>query len=113
MSDAWEEWDFDEYNRIKSQRPARTLVDTSLAYEQCFIKIGTKLYGDVINLPMYLLKNKVKSKDEDGLNIYETKAEKQTRLRKYISMFVWSIKSLDIKTKIKIITINNKCIQVI
>ena len=113
MSDAREEWDYEEYNRIKytplTPRPASK---HQAQYEQCFIKIGTKLYGDVINLPLRILDTKQVDSDENWLAIYENKKEKRERIRKYISALRCELKKIP-ETKIKIININNKCISVI
>jgi K+ transporter len=107
MSDAWEEWDFVKYNELKNQWFTNEDTAKQSAYQQCFLRIGGKYYGDVINLPLYILKNRTIKW------VKETRAIQQKRIRKYISMFLWKISQLNTQTKIKIITINNKCIWII
>lgn len=96
MSDAREEGDFEEYNRLKAMKinPNKRVITPS--YVQTFLKIGKKLYGnknwEAITLPINKLKNK-------------------EALKKIISYTLWDINK--IKWKIKIINLNKETLAVI
>lgn len=102
MSDAREEGDFEEYNRLKKEpiTPKET-INYEPQFEQCFVKIWSKLIWDVFNLPLRKLK------------------ESNEIVIKYISGLCW-IDLQKIKTKIenkindtitiKIVNLNDKCL---
>lgn len=117
MSDAREEWDFEEYNRLKQQPISNDKwYNREPSFEQCFIKIGSKFIWDAFNLPLYSLKTK-SFEDEEWNITYEEKDKKNERLMKYISYISWvklnNIKEkietkIKDKIKIKIVNLNNK-----
>lgn len=106
MSDAREEGDYEEYNRLKSTPAvAREYIKPEPTFEQCFVKIGSKLIWDVFNMPVRKLNNDLEKYPE--------------QLIKYISGLCWidlikvknKIESrINDKIKIKIVNINNKCL---
>lgn len=104
LSDAREENDMDEYNRLKQERAVSKIksnitsnADTSNDVEQCFLKVGSKLYGDVVNIPTNIIKSKDKNK-----------------LVSYLSMFSSPIRELQkLQTKIKLINTNNQTMAIL
>ena len=113
LSDAREDGDFDEYNRLKDERKQthfHSNIETNAdEVHQCFLKVGTKLYGDVINISANMI---------DAFN-KPTKAKTyrqspEYKLVSYLSMFSPEFKQLQkLQTKIKLISIDNKCLAII
>lgn len=110
LSDAREDGDFEEYNRLKDEWRA-THIKTSITTdaEQCFIKVWTKFYGDAVNIPANMI---------DAFN-RPTKAKTyrqspEYKLVSYLSMFSPEFKQLQkLQTKIKLISIDNKCLAIL
>lgn len=101
LSDAREDGDFDEYNRLKNEWKATkfksTITTNADTIEQCRLKVGTKLYGDVINIPNNIIISKDKNK-----------------LISYLAMLSTPIKQLQkLNTKIKLINTENKCLAIL
>lgn len=101
LSDAREDGDFDEYNRLKDewkQTHFHSNINTNAdEVHQCRLKVGTKLYGDVINIPNNIITSKDKNK-----------------LISYLAMFSTPIRQLQkLQTKIKLISIDNKCLAIL
>lgn len=132
LSDAWEEWDFDEYNKVKQEREQKqtTIYSSEVnpyEIEQCFIKVGGRLVWDAINIPMSIL-NKQDKKAMSSLKhkLAETLANDKIIIKdtkaiiSYMDMMKSPIKKLikrlqdkQIEIKIKLININNKTIAIL
>lgn len=106
LSDAREDGDFDTYNKLKQdwnskqqlRRATPILPDT---IEQCFLKIGSKLYGN---------------NNGDAINISTTMLNKKDErtIISYLDMFQCPIKKLiKLWTKIKIVNTNKKTLYTI
>ena len=111
LSDAREDGDTDLYNQLKQERKSthdslhlnESNADT---HEQCFLKMWTKLYWDVMNVPTSLLKNINRSKPIEEKN--------KRQLISYLDMFQSPVKQLlKLQTKIKLVNINNKTIAIL
>lgn len=101
LSDAREDGDFDEYNRLKqewqSKRFNSTITTDANEVHQCRLKVGTKLYGDINNIPNNIIKSKDKNK-----------------LISYLAMFSSPIRQLlKLQTKIKVMSVDNKCLAIL
>ena len=101
LSDAREDGDTDLYNQLKqewqSKRFHSTITTDADEVHQCRLKVGTKLYGDINNIPNNIIKSKDKNK-----------------LISYLAMFSSPIRQLlKLNTKIKLISVDNKCLAVL
>lgn len=134
LSDAREDGDFDEYNRLKDEWKAKhfhsSITTDADTYEQCFLKIDDKFVDeiDAVNIPNNLFE-KIDKKAMSTLShrlcstlVSDNAYEMDTKIKifdkkpliSYLDMFQLPVKELLKQNKqIKVVNINNKTMAIL
>jgi hypothetical protein len=123
MSNAREDGDREKYNEIKEEQATQRFqrfnhTETADEFVQCFLKVGSKLYWDAIDLPSNLVKmmreDRKISKQNWFTHTNERVNRSQYKLISYLDMFKSPIKNL-LKTcwEIKIVDQTKKTLAIL